>query len=110
MVDKHRTTIDRSSLDPKTLILITLLADHAVPCDELIDWFRGRLRLNTVMRLRGDTEIHGAAAPLGCHVRRLGSQRLNCHRERDQRCVGQPVQSVRGASTAAPALTDPGAK
>ena len=50
---------------------ITLLADRAFPCDELIAWFGGRSRWSYVMRLRGDTEIHGTAAPLGCKVRRL---------------------------------------
>jgi hypothetical protein len=56
---------------------ITLLADRAFPCDELIAWFRGRSRWSYVMRLRGDTEIHGTAAPLGCQVRKLmTSQRL----------------------------------
>jgi len=38
---------------------ITLLADRAFPCDELIAWFCGRPRWSTVMHLRGDTEIHG---------------------------------------------------
>ncbi len=54
---------------------ITLLADRAFPCDELIAWFGGRTRWSTVMRLRGDTEIHGTAAPLGCQVRRLHLRR-----------------------------------
>ena len=54
---------------------ITLLADRAFPCDELIAWFRGRPRWSYVMRLRGDTEIHGTAAPLGCQVRRLQLRR-----------------------------------
>ena len=48
---------------------ITLLADRAFPCDELIAWFKSRPRWSYVMRLRGDTEIHGTAAPLGCQVR-----------------------------------------
>ena len=30
------------------------------------------------MRLRGDTEIHGTAAPLGCQVRRLRLRRGHC--------------------------------
>lgn len=57
---------------------ITLLADRAFPCDELLAWFRGRSRWRTVMRLRGDTEIHGTAAPLGCQVRRLRLRRGEC--------------------------------
>jgi hypothetical protein len=43
----------------------TLLADRAFPCDELIAWFGGKPRWSYVMRLLGDTEIHGAAAALG---------------------------------------------
>jgi hypothetical protein len=54
---------------------ITLLADRVIPCDELLAWFRGRLLWRYVMRLRGDTEIHGTAAPLGCQVRRLRLRR-----------------------------------
>jgi hypothetical protein len=57
---------------------ITLLADRAFPCDELIAWFQGRPRWSYVMRLRGDTEIHGTAAPLGCQVRRLHLRRGQC--------------------------------
>jgi hypothetical protein len=57
---------------------ITLLADRAFPCDELIAWFGGRSRWNYVMRLRCDTEIHGTAAPLGCQVRRLHLHRGEC--------------------------------
>jgi hypothetical protein len=57
---------------------ITLLADRAFPCDELIVWFGDRTRWSHVMRLRGDTEIHGTAAPLGCQVRRLRLQRGEC--------------------------------
>ena len=30
------------------------------------------------MRLRGDTEIHGTAAPLGCQVRKLQLRRGQC--------------------------------
>jgi hypothetical protein len=44
---------------------ITLLADRAFPCDALLGWFHGRDRWRYVMRLPGDTEIHGTAAPLG---------------------------------------------
>ena len=58
--------------------LITLLADRAFPCDELIAWFGGRPRWRYVMRLRGDTEIHGTAAPLGCQVRKLQLRRGQC--------------------------------
>jgi hypothetical protein len=54
------------------------LADRAFPCDELIAWFQGRPRWSYVMRLRGDTEIHGTAAPLGCQVRRLHLRRGQC--------------------------------
>ena len=43
---------------------ITLMADRAFPCGELIAWFKCRPRWCYVMRLRGDTEIHGTAAPL----------------------------------------------
>ena len=50
---------------------ITLLADRAFPCDELIAWLRGRSRWYYVMRLRGDTEIQGTEVPLGYQVRRL---------------------------------------
>jgi len=57
---------------------ITLLADRAFPCDELIAWFQGRPRWRYVMRLRGDTEIHGTAAPLGCQVRKLQLRRGQC--------------------------------
>jgi len=31
---------------------ITLLADRAFPCEELLSWFRGRSRWSYVMRLR----------------------------------------------------------
>ena len=57
---------------------ITLLADRAFPCDELLSWFRDRSRWSYVMRLPGDTEIHGTAAPLGCQVRRLHLRRGQC--------------------------------
>jgi hypothetical protein len=55
---------------------ITLLADRPFPCDELIAWFRGRSRWNYVMRLRGDTEIHGTAAPLDLVDRHISGMRF----------------------------------
>ena len=73
---------------------ITLLADRAFPCDELIDWFRGRSRWSFVMRLRGDTEIHGTAAPLGCQVRRLQLHRGQCRGFRGVRLWADGSQSV----------------
>lgn len=57
---------------------ITLLADRAFPCDELLRWFDGKSRWQFVMRLRGDTEIHGTAAPMGCQVRRLRLHQGHC--------------------------------
>ena len=73
---------------------ITLLADRAYPCDELITWFDGRPRRSYVMRLRGDTEIHGTAAPLGCQVRRLQLRRRQCRGFRGVRVWGDGSQSV----------------
>ena len=73
---------------------ITLLADRAFPCDELIAWFRGRSRWNYVMRLRGDTEIHGTAAPLGCQVRRLHLHRGECRGFRGVRLWADGNQTV----------------
>lgn len=73
---------------------ITLLADRAFPCDELIAWFGGRSRWNYVMRLRGDTEIHGSAAPLGCQVRRLHLHRGECRRFRGVRLWADGSQTV----------------
>ena len=73
---------------------ITLLADRAFPCDELIAWFGGRSRWNYVMRLRGDTEIHGTAAPLGCQVRRLHLHRGQCRGFRGVRLWVDGSQSV----------------
>ena len=57
---------------------ITLLADRAFPSSELLRWFEGRQRWGYVMRLRGDTEIHGTAAPMGCEVRKLRLGRGHC--------------------------------
>ena len=57
---------------------ITLLADRGFPSAELLRWLEGRERWRYVMRLRGDTEIHGTAAPLGCQVRRLHLRRGQC--------------------------------
>ena len=73
---------------------ITLLADRAFPCDELIAWFGGRSRWSYVMRLRGDTEIHGTAAPLGCQVRRLHLRRGQCRGFRGVRLWVDGSQSV----------------
>jgi hypothetical protein len=73
---------------------ITLLADRAFPCDELIAWFQGRPRWSYVMRLRGDTEIHGTAAPLGCQVRRLHLRRGQCRGFRGVRLWTDGSQSV----------------
>jgi hypothetical protein len=73
---------------------ITLLADRAFPCDELIAWFCGRSRWNYVMRLRGDTEIHGTAAPLGCQVRRLHLRRGGCRGFRGVRLWADGSQTV----------------
>jgi hypothetical protein len=73
---------------------ITLLADRAFPCDELIAWFGGRSRWNYVMRLRGDTEIHGTAAPLGCQVRRLHLHRGECRGFRGVRLWADGSQTV----------------
>jgi hypothetical protein len=73
---------------------ITLLADRAFPCDELIAWFNGRSRWSYVMRLRGDTEIHGTAAPLGCQVRRLHLRRGECRGFRNVRLWADGSQSV----------------
>ena len=64
---------------------ITLLADRAFPCAELLGWFDGRERWRYVMRLPGDTEISGTAAPLGCQVRRLRLRHGECRGFRDVR-------------------------
>ena len=73
---------------------ITLLADRAFPCDELLSWFRGRSRWSYVMRLRGDTEIHGTAAPLGCQVRKLQLRRGQCRGFRGVRLWADGSQGV----------------
>jgi hypothetical protein len=73
---------------------ITVLADRAFPCDELIAWFGGRSHWNYVMRLRGDTEIHGTAAPLGCKVRRLHLRRGQCRGFRGVRLWADGTQTV----------------
>jgi hypothetical protein len=73
---------------------ITLLADRAFPCDELLSWFRGRSRWSYVMRLRGDTEIHGTAAPLGCQVRKLHLRRGQCRGFRGVRLWADGSQSA----------------
>ena len=54
---------------------ITLLADRGFPSSELLGWFEGRARWGYVMRLRSDTWIDGAGAPLGCEVRQLQLQK-----------------------------------
>ena len=73
---------------------ITLLADRAFPCDELIAWFKSRPRWSYVMRLRGDTEIHGTAAPLGCQVRKLQLLRGQCRGFRGVRLWADGSQSA----------------
>jgi hypothetical protein len=73
---------------------ITLLADRAFSCDELIAWFGGRSRWSHVMRLRGDIEIHGTAAPLGCQVRRLHLHRGECRGFRGVRLWVDASQTV----------------
>ena len=64
---------------------ITLLADRAFPCAELLGWLETQSGWSYVMRLPGDTEIHGTAAPLGCQVRRLGLRRGQCRGFRNVR-------------------------
>lgn len=73
---------------------ITLLADRAFPCDELIAWFDSRPNWSYVMRLRGDTEIQGTAAPLGCQVRKLQLRRGQCRGFRGVRLWADGSQSV----------------
>jgi hypothetical protein len=46
------------------------------------------------MRLRGDTEIHGTAAPLGCQARRLQLRRGQCRGFRGVRLWADGSQSV----------------
>ncbi len=57
---------------------ITLLADRAFPCAELLGWLDSKPGWTYVMQLPGDTEIHGTAAPLGCQVRRFRLRRCQC--------------------------------
>jgi hypothetical protein len=73
---------------------ITLRADRAFPCDQLLAWFRGRSRCNDVMRLLGDTEIQDTAAPLGCQVRRLHLHRGACRGFRGVRLWADGNQTV----------------
>jgi hypothetical protein len=62
---------------------ITVLADRAFPSAELLSWFEPQPRWRYVMRLRSDTWIHGAAAPMGCEVRHLRLPRGHCRGFRD---------------------------
>ncbi len=64
---------------------ISLLADRAFPCAELLGWLENQPGWIYVMRLRGDTEIHGTAAPLGCQVRPLRLRRGQCRGFRNVR-------------------------
>ena len=73
---------------------IPLLADRGFPSAELLRWLEGRERWRYVMRLRGDTEIHGTAAPLGCQVRRLHLRRGQCRGFRGVRLWADGSQSV----------------
>lgn len=56
----------------------TVLADRAFPSTELLGWFEGRSRWRYVMRLHGDTWIHGTTAPMVCEVCRLRLPRGHC--------------------------------
>jgi hypothetical protein len=62
---------------------ITVLADRAFPCAELLSWFDRKPRWKYVMRLRADTWIHVTAAPMGCELRRLRLPRGYCRGFRD---------------------------
>jgi hypothetical protein len=73
---------------------IRLLADRAFPSGELLSWFHGRERWSYVMRLPGDTEVHGTAAPLGCQVRRLRLRRGQCRGFRGVRLWAGGTHSV----------------
>ena len=73
---------------------ITVLADRGFPSAELLRWFEGRSRWRYVMRLRGDTEIHGTAAPLGCQIRRLRLRRGECRGFRRVRLWADATQPV----------------
>ena len=74
---------------------ITLLADRAFPCDELIAWFGGKPRWSYVIRLRGDTEIHRTTTPLGYQVRKLHLRRGQCRGFRGDR----PSNRLAGGGT-----------
>jgi hypothetical protein len=74
--------------------VITVLADRGFPSAELLRWFQGRSRWGYVMRLRGDTEIHGTTAPLGCQVRRLRLRRGECRGFRQVRLWVDSTQPV----------------
>ena len=54
----------------------------------------GRPHWGYVMRLRGDTEVHGAGAPLGCQVRRLRLRRGQCRGFRGVRLWSDGSQSA----------------
>lgn len=56
---------------------ITLLADRAFRCDELLRCFRGRYRRSYVMRLGGYTEFHATSAHLCCMMRPIILRRGN---------------------------------
>ena len=64
---------------------ITLLADRGFPSAELLGWFDAKPHWRYVMRLRGDTWIHGTTAPMGCEVRRLRLPRGHCRGFQDVR-------------------------
>ena len=74
--------------------VITVLANRGFPSAELLRWFEGRSRWRYVMRLRGDTEIHGTAAPLGAQVRRLRLRRGHCRGFRGVRLWADGSQTV----------------
>ena len=73
---------------------ITLLADRAFPCADLLGWLENQPGWTYVMRLPGDTEIHGTAAPLGCQARRLRLRRGQCRGFRNVRLWADGSHSV----------------